>query len=246
MFLFLDIGNTALKWRLRGESVCQEGGGPHSRDWTAQLSELRHSIVHSVERIIVASVAGVAQDAVIGECLKTLFMVPVEFYYSPAEDAGVVNSYAHPERLGVDRWLAIVEAWHSRGAAIVIDCGSAITLDAVSAKGMHAGGFIVPGLRMLERSLTGGTGSVRIDSGVGRGLAPGRSTTECVQNGVLRMSVAFITDAMVALQQSLQDTCSIFITGGDAGALTPFLPATIEHAPELVLNGLERVIAQAK
>jgi len=246
MLLFLDIGNTALKWRLRGESFCQEGGGPHSRDWSSQLSELRDSVAQSVERIFVASVAGVDQDAVIGERLRALFLVPVEFYYSPFEDAGVINSYAQPERLGVDRWLAIVEAWHSRGASIVIDCGSAITLDAVSSQGVHQGGFIVPGLRMLERSLIGGTGSVRIDAGVQRGLSLGRSTTECVQNGVLRMSVAFITDAMVALQQSLQDTCSIFITGGDASVLRPFLPATIEYAPELVLNGLERVIALAK
>ena len=133
-------------------------------------------------------------------------MGPVEFYYSPAEDAGVVNSYVRPERLGVDRWLAIVEAWHSRGAAIVIDCGSAITLDAVSSAGRHQGGYIVPGLRMLERSLTGGTGAVRIDSGIERGLGPGKSMTECVQNGVLRMSGASVTDDLVARQPRLQDT----------------------------------------
>jgi len=245
MTLFLDIGNTALKWRFRSGAGCQHGGGPHARDWDAQVADMASQLGARPQKVIVASVAGREQDARIMQLLERALQVPVHFYYSPQKDAGVHNCYAEPGRLGVDRWLAIVEAWHREGASMVIDCGSAITLDTVDAQGMHQGGYIVPGLRMLEASLTGGTGSVRVEAGVTRTMAPGRSTTECVQNGVLRMSVAFITDAMVALQQGLQDTCSIFITGGDANTLRPFLPATITHAPELVLDGLERVTGAA-
>lgn len=245
MPLFLDVGNTALKWRLRHADRCIEGGGAHARDWAAQIAAMAASIDGAIDRIYVASVAGKEQDAAIQALLEQQFPEPVSFYYSPSQGAGVLNSYRQPERLGVDRWLAMVEAWHRCGASIVIDCGSAITLDAISNDGRHQGGYIVPGLRMLEASLTGGTGSVRVETGVERQLGPGRSTTECVQNGVLRMSVSFITDAMVALQQCVQDTCSIFITGGDASTLRPYLPATIEYAPELVLDGLERVTATA-
>ena len=242
MSLYIDIGNSALKWRWRTIDACVEGGASHCRDWQHQIERLADGVSESPTDIYVASVAGRDQDALIASLVKDCLGVSPRFYYSSSTTLGVSNCYAEPGRLGVDRWLAVVEAWNQRGASMVIDCGSAITLDAVDTSGQHHGGYIVPGLRMLETSLTGGTGSVRVDEDVQRSVAPGRSTSECVRNGILRMSVSFITDAMVALQQSVQDTCSIFITGGDASTLKPYLPASIEYAPELVLDGLERVV----
>ena len=241
--LFLDMGNTALKWRYQADGVVRQGDAVHRRDWSC-LGRIEGIDWGRLERIEVASVAGREADPVLADAIAALAPVSPRFYYSRARDAGVVNAYREPQRLGVDRWLAVIEAWHLYGAAIIVDCGSALTLDAVTPEGEHVGGYIVPGLSMLERSLVQGTGSVRVDGVcLEDSLAPGRSTSDGVRNGIMRMTVAFITDAVVALRQGLPDTAPVLLTGGDAARVARVLPITTELAPDLVLDGLERVTA---
>lgn len=241
--LFLDIGNTALKWRYYADDAVSQGDAVHRRDWSC-LEQIDAIDWAALDRIEVASVAGREADQVLGAAITALGQVPPRFYYSCEKDAGIVNAYREPHRLGVDRWLAVIEAWHLYGAAIIVDCGSALTLDAVTAKGEHLGGYIVPGLAMLERSLIQGTGSVRVDNACPEdSLAPGCSTSEGVRNGIMRMTVAFITDAVVALRQGLPDTAPVLLTGGDAVRVARVLPIVAKLAPDLVLDGLERVTA---
>lgn len=241
--LFLDIGNTALKWRYYSGSSVFQGDAVHRRDWSC-LQQIEAIDWRGLERIEVASVAGREADPLLADAIASLGQVRPRFYYSCARDAGVVNAYREPQRLGVDRWLAVIEAWHRYGAAIIVDCGSALTLDAVTAKGEHLGGYIVPGLAMLERSLIQGTGSVRVDqTAADDTLVPGCSTSEGVRNGIMRMTVAFITDAVVALREGLPDTAPVLLTGGDAARVARVLPIATELAPDLVLDGLERVTA---
>lgn len=245
MDLYLDIGNTALKWRLRGEAVLQQGGGTHNRDWRGLALSLKAALSASPRRIEIASVVGREADRELADEIQDVFRLQPSFHYSAATQLGVINAYVEPVRLGVDRWLAMVEAWHLSGPSVVIDCGSALTLDAVDGSGRHLGGYIVPGLRMLETSLLAGTPNVRVDREVLPTLEPGRDTAACVHNGILRMSVAFITDAMVALQEGVQDTCSIFLTGGDALLLQPYLTKSARVMPDLVLDGIERVVTDS-
>lgn len=242
MTLVLDVGNTALKWRLRlGERVVQ-GGGMHQRAWRDVVARLRLDCSDAVERIWVASVAGREADAELDRLLEDAFGVRPAFYYSVASEAGITNAYQEPERLGVDRWLAMLEAWHCVGAAIIVDCGSALTLDAVDSQGRHQGGYIVPGLGMLRESLASGTAEVQVGEDGSAALAPGRSTSEGVRHGILRMTVAFIRDAVVELRGGVSDTCRVFLTGGDAHRVAPVLDMAAELAPDLVLDGLERVM----
>lgn len=241
--LFLDIGNTALKWRCYLDGAVHQGDAVHRRDWSC-LRQIDAIEWHRLERIEVASVAGRDADPLLAAAIVLLGQVQPRFYYSRASDAGVVNAYSEPHRLGVDRWLAVIEAWHRYGAAVIVDCGSALTLDAVTATGEHLGGYIVPGLAMLERSLIQGTGSVQVDGASAEdSIAPGCSTSEGVKNGIMRMTVAFITDAVVALGQGLPDTAPVLLTGGDAARVARVLPIATELAPDLVLDGLERVTA---
>ena len=241
--LFIDVGNTALKWRWIDEGVIRQGDAVHHRDW-ASLPGLMDVDWQKLGRIEVASVAGREADGALAGALATVSQVVPRFYYSRASDVGVVSAYSEPARLGVDRWLAVIEGWHRYGAALIVDCGSALTLDAVDQAGMHKGGYIVPGLGMLERSLVQGTGSVRVDAGESAdSLAPGRSTSEGVRHGVLRMTVAFITDAVVALREGLPDTAPVLLTGGDAARVARLLAFPAILAPDLVLDGLARVTA---
>jgi type III pantothenate kinase len=244
MTLILDIGNTAMKWRLRHSGGASQGGSMHSRDWPGVVSALADICSpDAVTAIWVASVAGRQADAEIAGLLRQAFGAEPVFYYSQASVAGVSNAYAEPRRLGVDRWLALVETWHRCGASIVVDCGSALTIDAVNAAGQHLGGYIVPGLEMLRESLAVGTAEVQVGERDTLALVPGRSTAEGVRNGIMRMTVAFIVDAVVELRQALSDTCRVFITGGDARKIASVLDMDADVAPDLVLDGLERVMA---
>jgi type III pantothenate kinase len=243
MILYLDVGNTALKWRWRSaDGAVHQGDAVHRREWHGLVEAMDGVPLAALSAVYVASVAGHQADQDLAVVLRRACGVEPCFYYSPAADAGVVNAYEEPARLGVDRWLAVVQAWHRHGAAIVVDCGSALTIDAVDANGQHLGGYIVPGLAMMERSLIHGTGSIRLDDPLEEdSLQPGCSTAEGVRRGVLRMTVAFITDAVVALRQGLPDTCPVLLTGGDATRVARHLAVSSQWEPDLVLDGLERV-----
>lgn len=243
MKLFLDVGNTALKWRRRGADGTVQGGAAHGRDWPRALQAPLDAGAAGFEQIWVASVAGAEADERIGALIEARTGVSPRFYYSRQEDFGVSNCYPEPRRLGVDRWVALVECWQRFGAGIIIDCGSALTIDAIDGEGRFLGGYIVPGLGMLRSALLRDTADVHVDQARPR-LTLGRSTGECVHNGLLRMSVAFVTDVVVELRERLPDTCKVLVTGGDADELSSAFSFEFMHLPDLVLDGLERVAAR--
>lgn len=240
--LLLDVGNSACKWRLTGGEV-RNGSAYHGGDWTGLMAGLP---VSAPARVVVASVAGAVNDARIAEAVTARWKLHPEFVISQRETLGVTNAYAEPARLGVDRWLGVVEAYASYGASIVIDSGSALTIDAVTADGRHLGGYIVPGLGMMWQGLVGGTAAVRPALPAWKDVAPGAGTDAAVSHGILRMTVAFVAEAVVALESELADTCTTIMTGGDAQWLLPWLDKNkMRHLPELVLDGLERVARTA-
>ena len=123
MKLFVDVGNTALKWRRRGAEGVVQGGAAHGRDWPLALQAPLDAGDTGFEQIWVASVAGAEADERIGAVIEARTGVPPRFYYSREEDFGVSNCYPEPRRLGVDRWVALVECWQRFGAGIIVDCG---------------------------------------------------------------------------------------------------------------------------
>lgn len=240
MRLLIDLGNTALKWRLAG--TVRGGSLVHKKRWPDLVARLQEALSgEDIESLNIASVAGPEAQTQLEPALERAFGASVNFIVSGVSALGVHNAYVQPERLGVDRWLAVVESWHRFGASIVIDAGSALTVDAVAGDGHHLGGYIVPGLCMLRNSLDAGTGSVRVDAVLEHRMTPGVSTGECVNHGTLLMAAAFVREAVVASRRTLPDTCPIIMTGGDAPVLAPRLGFATELVPDLVLDGLERI-----
>lgn len=246
MKLFIDVGNTALKWRWRrrGDVVFQ-GCCRHERRWESVTREMLASIddVELLKSVWVASVGGSAADAQIRHWLVALTGVSPHFYYSQKADKGINSCYSQPRKLGVDRWVAMIEAYRLHGACVVIDCGSALTVDAVDNNGQFLGGYIVPGMGMLRGTLLRDAADIQVES-ARAALGLGQNTGECVHNGLLRMSVAFVTDVVVELRRRLADTCTVVVTGGNALELVDAFPFEFLHWPDLVLNGLEYVAAQ--
>ncbi len=229
MILDLDIGNTRIKWRLdeqgRQGGVLLTAAGMGDLDLGA----------YPVERVRVSSVVGALEQPVVEWSWRQWRVVP-EFARVEDGACGLVCGYSEPRRLGVDRWLAMVAAWADCGdALVVVDAGSALTVDAITAQGRHLGGYILPGASASKGALGVGTAGVRVDESCAPGLAPGTNTLEAVENGFSAASMGLVHHAL-----ALVGSTRVYLTGGDAGRLAPLMGAGLEvhREPELVLSGL--------
>jgi len=234
MIVDIDIGNTRAKWRLSSEGSSIECGAldTRSEDW-AVLESLRS---HRPERVRVSNVAGADVAQRVQHIVADTFGLNAEFAVASRIVGEVVSGYEQPERLGVDRWLALLAGWELFGSrCIVVDAGSALTFDFLDEQAMHLGGYIIPGQQMMLNSLFGGTSGVRADASQAEGLSYGRNTDSAVHNGCLAMTVALIEKMIRAQGQGMTN---LVLTGGDAESLLMHLPSSIVHVPDLVLDGL--------
>lgn len=238
MILELDAGNTRLKWRLLDTAGQRLDAGTLMMSDEQALSVVRER-GNRAGHIRIASVAGAEFDQRLRDWWQCAER-QLDFAQARQQAAGVTNAYAEPSSMGVDRWLAMLAGFHrAGGACMVIDCGSAITVDLVDAAGCHRGGYIVPGLLMLERALLSGTQGVRFDRAT-EALAtrPGRSTAEAVCHGTLFMASAWLSRCQLLCQELCGSAAKYYITGGDAERLIGLLDQHCELVPDLVLDGL--------
>lgn len=241
MILELDVGNSSAKWRLRDGAETLARG---RRDWHESWLELARQY-SGIQGVHVVSVAGEDQDAVLAQRLATDFYMTPVFAQTRSAWAGVTNSYEQPQSMGADRWLAMLAAWHEcTDACVVLDAGSALTVDVINADGQHVGGYIVPGLAMQQASLLSATGRVRFEPQLASELspAPGRSTQACVAAGALVAVRGAAEQALVQARRIVGDECPLYITGGDAEAVWPDSlrsgSGDWRLRPDLVLDGL--------
>lgn len=237
MILECDIGNTCCKWRVvDGHQVIERGS-------FALLDGFEHFIpTTQIERIKVGSVVeGDNLAGFAGFCDR--IGVSAEFAQSTPEVAGVVNAYPDAGKLGVDRWLAVVAGYkRKKGAVLVIDAGTALKADLVSADGQHLGGYIAPGMGLMESSLFSGTDQVRFaPQNCSAGLAFGCATADAVNAGILAAQIGAVTVAIAEAERQMPEGFAILLTGGDAVSIDSHLGSTyeIEQVPELVLDGLQ-------
>lgn len=231
MILEIDAGNTFIKWRALGEERVVDGGRFLTRELSSQKMP---KIWQQCKSVRIASVAGVTINTQLTELLQPL---PVAFARTQFSQSGLNNSYADPSRMGVDRWLAMLAAFHRCDAeCCVVDCGSAITVDYVARNGQHLGGFILPGLRLMNNSLQVNTAEVIVDQSIECfSQELGTSTSEAVQHGVNYMFSALVEKVVADVSQ--RSGCELFITGGD-GPLFSQLAGCGHLIEDLVMDGL--------
>lgn len=225
--LDLDCGNSRTKWR------CNEEKGVVPRGLIPQLDQ-------TPDRVRVSSVS-VSRESLRSEIYRTYGVEP-EFAKSTKTLAGVTNSYSNPEELGVDRWLAMVAAWNRvQATAMVVDAGTAITIDILDGRGRHVGGYIVPGLESMCMSLASNTVEVHVelDKGSRMNSGPGTYTVQAVNNGVLSMVVAWVRQTRTFAEEICGASPTTFMTGGSGKSLIRFLDFDCYLEDDLVLEGLE-------
>jgi len=242
MILELDCGNSLIKWRLVANSdseVLQQGSGEHISDLLEWLSRLQAAVLSGCRMVSVRSAPETEEiKAAVAECLGVAVLLA-----KPARQlGGVTNGYKEYEALGLDRWLAMVAAYSlAHGSCLVIDLGTAATVDLVSEDGMHLGGYITPGLSLLREQLFGHTKRIRYRAAITNqapvSLSPGTSTAEAVERGCRLMLKSYVREQIGEASQWLGSNFSIYATGGDAPLLAD-IPG-VRVVPDLVFKGLE-------
>ncbi len=237
--LLLDAGNTSVKWKL-GSS------GDIHRCAAADLSKLEiwmREQASGIEFIALSSVQATqwntSLESICSELRMSIWMASSE-----SENSGLSCGYHEPANLGVDRWLAMLALWQRRRAGfLLVDMGTAITLDAVDDQGRHLGGYIVPGLELQRRALTESSEALgRLvtdvpDFSFGLGL----DTSEAVDRGVFISVEALVEKVMNNAGLSAEQ---LVIIGGDARWFIDASDIDNQNI-DLVLQGLEIVYGQS-
>ena len=157
---------------------------------------------------------------------------------------GVVNGYHDPAQLGVDRWLALLGARAiSTTANLVVDCGTATTIDSMDARGRHLGGLILPGVRAMQEVLVKNT-AIRLSSQAAEYSLFAKDTPSAISSAALAATSCLIKQTALRLQAQAGSEVNCIMTGGAAAALNGLLELEVRHEPNLVLNGLALVAAQ--
>lgn len=239
--LLIDLGNTRCKL-----AVCEQGVPTHveefaNDEWTKiEAYLLRHG--SAVMATLVSSVGDTEQTATITTLAERASGRPVRLVRPTDKLPFVENGYRKPEQLGVDRLMAMVAARaHAGGPLCVIDAGTAVTIDFVTAGGRHLGGFILPGWRLARDCLLART-SIPRDSAVDPDADIGRDTPTAVALGA-RYGVATLVQYFTAGAGALfpGQPVDVIVGGGGAAELLPLLPSGCITLPHLVLQGLAMV-----
>jgi type III pantothenate kinase len=246
--LLLDLGNTRLKAALRTPDGFRLLGQASHRDQglAAALGAALGGTGLAGAGALCANVAGPAAGRALADALQSRGCAPVTFLRASAAACGVRCAYAEPARFGADRWAALLGARGlTDGACLVVDAGSALTIDAMAPGGRHLGGWIIPGLAMMVAALEARTGDL---AGLRRASPPAAAaafpsdTGPAIDEGARLAATGAVELARARLTAHCGAEPRLFLAGGDAGALGAALPGA-ELVPELVLLGLARVAA---
>jgi type III pantothenate kinase len=238
--LLIDIGNTRIKWSVSSEGEYYFGGKIVHKGYQPSeiLSVILSSLADAPKVVFYISVADVA---FVEPFLQAVKQTGIEVFPLRTEKAvlDVVNGYAQYDQLGADRWYAMLAAYHlSRKAVVVVDAGTALTLDFIDASGTHKGGYILPGLQAMLSTLFQTTQLPKLNNGLSPpSLVLARTTQQACLNGVYRAIVDFVNTQTEQIEQECLDV-DFHLTGGDAPQLVAHLKRGWLYRDDLVLYGM--------
>ncbi|CAG1020554.1 type III pantothenate kinase [Patescibacteria group bacterium] len=235
MCLLVDMGNTRLKWAVLDDSNVLNMSALLNESLNESVLFKHWQTLKPPRQLFISCVsANRYLDCVKKVALSLWLNIDIVCVHSQTKGFGVKNAYEKPESLGVDRWLALIAARNLYdGAVCVVDCGTAITIDLLTAEGLHLGGFISAGIGLMKQSLAHGTnGLPLVDSS--HGLNAACSTKAAIHSGTVLAAVGLIEKVLA--RQS--ETFMLVLTGGDAELIAPLLNVKSHINKELVLHGL--------
>jgi type III pantothenate kinase len=244
-FLAIDIGNTRLKWALYDTARPGAVLHAHGAEFLENIDKLADGAWQQLtapDRMLGCSVAADAVKRRVEEQMEELWDVPAQWVVSSSAEAGLVNGYDHPTRLGADRWVAMIGAHHrmlAQGPAkpmVVVMVGTAVTVEAVDAEGKFLGGFILPGHGIMLRALESGTAGLHVPTGEVCEFPT--NTSDALTSG----GTYAIAGAIERMVQHVRRHCgaepACFMTGGAGWKMAPHMSVAFELVEGLIFDGL--------
>ena len=242
MILAIDAGNSRVKW---GWYQRDDRGGGWSSIATVSLIEFAASSDHinpfsatheNPSRIIISNVAGEGAHQLLVNWTSIFEAEPL-WLKGEAETCGVKNGYERPEQLGPDRWAALIAArdLEPGRACLVVNAGTATTVDALSAGGEFLGGLIVPGVDLMRFVLHEHTGSLPLQSG--NFVRTPRNTVDAIETGCRHAQAG----AVERMHRALGGDSVCLVSGGGGAALIERLELPCRYVENLVLEGLAQI-----
>lgn len=246
-FLAIDIGNTRLKWALYdhghpGAKLLHQGAV-----FLEAIDGLAEGDWHRLPVPTAMLGCVVAGDAVRRRTEEQMELWDLEprWVVSAAHDAGVINGYEHPHRLGADRWAALVGARQRALAAaaggvvppaLVVMVGTAVTIDALDVEGRFLGGLILPGFGLMLKALEMGTAGLRVPTGDVVDFPT--NTSDALMSGGANAIAGAIERQYRCLAERTGAQPLLFMAGGAVPKLVPTLALPLQAVDTLLFEGL--------
>jgi type III pantothenate kinase len=231
MKLLIDAGNTRLKWALAdGNDWVRSGILPveQAGELSKQFADMR-----DIQQIWVSNVAGEEIAQHIRNIGAGKYGQP-HFVVARQAQCGVRNGYSNPSQLGSDRWAALIAAWHLvQGKCLMVNSGTAITIDTLSGQGEFLGGLILPGVELMQRSLVAAT--VQLKSAQGEYAPYPLNSADALYSGAIQASCGAIERQYTLLNDH---SAPVILSGGAAGLLQPYLNQKLFSVPPRVVDNL--------
>lgn len=245
MSWLVDIGNTRIKWA----KLTREGAPGRMRaavhaGWSAAHFAQALGGLRPGDAVVAVSVASKKTRLAFAAAIRLKTGRPPRFIETERRQGELRNGYREPWRLGADRWLALCGAralLPRAKALLVVDLGTAATIDLLTQDGRHHGGFILPGRELMVGTLLRETGGIarRASQRSGSNRSGfGRDTRAALEAGAQMALVASIRRARNMARERCGVLPTIVITGGAAALVLGALPANTRHVTDLVLHGL--------
>ena len=247
-FLAIDIGNTRLKWALyaaplAGAVLLQQGAA--FLETIDNLAEGDWKALPAPHSMLGCVVAGDAVRRRVEEQMELWDIDP--HWVVPSSHAGdVSNGYDHPNRLGADRWVALVgararvlaqtPAGGTPRPALVVMVGTAVTVDALDARGRFLGGLILPGFGLMQRALEQGTSGLKVPTGDFVDFPT--NTSDALMSGGTNAMAGAVERQARRLQVHTGQEPMLLMSGGAAPKLAAITDLPFEAVDTLIFEGL--------
>ncbi|HEX9434868.1 MAG TPA: type III pantothenate kinase [Burkholderiales bacterium] len=245
MILAIDAGNSRVKWGWHDGSAWSSIATVSLIEFAASSDHINpFSVTHDdPERIIISNVAGDGARELLVNWTSIFDAAPL-WLKADAEGCGVTNRYERPETLGSDRWAALIAARAAHhGACLVVNAGTATTVDMLAADGSFLGGAILPGVELMRFVLHEHTGRLPIQQGVLREMP--RNTLDAIETGCRHAQAGAVTRLYREFAKSAG--APLCLVGGGAGQLLmDELEMPRRYIENLVLDGLARIALDVK
>jgi type III pantothenate kinase len=248
-FLALDIGNTRLKWAQYASPRPDAPLLAQGAEFLENIEKLSNGAWHGLAAPAHILGCAVAADAVKRRLEEQMELWDVSPQWVVASDAeaGLRNGYDYPTRLGADRWVAMIGAYHRmlmQGTArpmVVVMVGTAVTVEALDATGKFLGGLILPGHGIMLRALESGTAGLHVPTGEVREFPT--NTSDALTSG----GTYAIAGAVERMVQHVRTHCGAeplcVMTGGAGWKMAPSMSVPFELVDNLIFDGLLQLAA---